>query len=1756
MKIQLFAIVLFGLLMWGAVFLRLQSGAVERRRPVVRVYDSGLKTDLRGARNRSGAVKRDVEGVKDARTVKDAKTVKRDNGGVKKQKIVIVIPFRDRDVHYEKIAKHLPTITRPNWDLHTILVEQDDTEHFRRAWLMNIGIYEAKKRFKDESTCVVTHDIDMISDSKVDYGWCDKPTQICSELSCFGGSVPYKASAGGVVQASLKDWFRINGFTNEAIGWGGEDDDLHHRFRLNRLLTNGHLRRPAKGFGKCHCMHDDDHTERKTHPAGYKKIVSKILRMERGSDEWKRDGLNSLKYYVHSEVKDDYGTIRLRVGRERKDDKDSVTISGKQIHFKYERSLTKWSGVIYGVLSGNRMRSRRDSVRTTWCKNKQCAFIVGGKFDDVRGEFYKYKDILWLNADEVYFGDTSVLPYKTQLFFYVASTNIKGATFVVKTDDDSFIRTEDLELKLERTRPDYWGHVFRNAQVNRQKNHKWYVSKQQYSQSTFPDYCSGAGYAFSMRTLNCIEKSLSTFPYMPREDVASGMLALKCNIKPTDAGNQIDILGTSINKNVIIKHYVKTSDAMQKLSHVANDQCEKYDLTNFHKAKYWFKGVGGKQIPFVAGVHGECDLLNNQCDKIQNGYVLAPDRWMMALFEVIFDTPCINCVGLDFGSNVGLVSLTMMQENLDVIAVEPQVDLCCAARRSALHMGSKYMSYCGGVAVNEQKSTLQICDKNPGYRDGWTVNQKDMRKLFDSLGLPHCYNAPLYQLSSIMAKIPSGKQIKIAKIDTDSIDCSVARHLLDGPWDIETFTLETWAQDLCNQRDDFLKLISDFQQRGYDIYHTPAQPAAYNENHAYKTIVSSIVSISSVKIWKLHKLNAMKSTDKSRLFDLRKKYQMLMTRVRLEPSNTEIFSFWHNVNGAVLPDIYHRIMAMNCKHHPKPYKFKIYSNTLPMNTFDSQKECDIEIVRFDASLFYDTPITTNVYKNVASTLDTVPQLMSDLLRLVLIYKFGGIWIDMDNIFLHQVPKSWNRMFVMGYDVGIGGARVDAGEESFITDTIYNPPTRVSHDFSIGNGFISVKNKHDKFLLQMLNQVAENFNPSCYACIGSQLFVQSYKKYRPRLQFIDSRLIAGCIPFREKNCVRDEYTKNRPRRNYANTNLALHIFKNQYVVPGSYIDSILPKLHIKQMSKISPDDGYNYMYGYYDKHQVDASNKRVIVIRIPFYNKEPRPTDVATVGWVDDSRVFHQISTTSAWNLQQGSMAEWISPTSVVFNIRENDSFHGVLYTTSNFNEWTLQKTYKRPIYAWDHVHMRFASISFARLHNLRRGYGYTVALTKIPKCPDDDGIWINDDLIFSYSKLRSFIINAGNKDVHTGLMYKDNVPQNINMYWWVNHIMWSSDGNLISFILRASSELHGHSYQFSTLIMANVETKELWRVPLLRGSHPFHHDTLLNCEDKGSFDIKFKTYVKQLPWQRGVDGHCSKHPKREAYLTDTYPRPSKDLLIFDHDNTKHNLGTFLPGNEGPVFTRCDLHPRWSTNGDYVLFDSTHIGGKRAVYKTFVPQKTCSNIFIDWGANIGMHARFLFEPDKYDSTGRAALEKMYRLFNKHFGKQRSNVCVFGVEANVKRCSRLQRLADAYGKRGWHIDYTCPKAVWDQETTLAFKDQDGIGDGTASRIDQNSNTRVATVSGATYVESLIEKYTPDVLVMKMDIEGAEYTVLPELERRGLLCTDNHGIDVITLEYHSRFMNVPKDWSVPETYPCNRKTNIIELDSEDYVKDGIPI
>jgi len=204
---------------------------------------------------------------------------------------------------------------RKGVDFTVYVIEQtDNLLAFRRAWLLNIGLQIATQHSALDD-CIVTHDVDMQPTQAVDYTWCDRPTLLCAQISCFGGGIPYTTYAGGVVGATARHWNHVNGYTNTAYGWGGEDDDLYYRWRANQLDA-GHgagLRKPRPGKGVCACDTENDHTPRQKNETAYREIGEKLHRMERGSNEWKSDGLSNLKYHIDSSRTDEFGTRWIAV---------------------------------------------------------------------------------------------------------------------------------------------------------------------------------------------------------------------------------------------------------------------------------------------------------------------------------------------------------------------------------------------------------------------------------------------------------------------------------------------------------------------------------------------------------------------------------------------------------------------------------------------------------------------------------------------------------------------------------------------------------------------------------------------------------------------------------------------------------------------------------------------------------------------------------------------------------------------------------------------------------------------------------------------------------------------------------------------------------------------------------------------------------------------------------------------------------------------------------------------------------------------------------------------------------------------------------------------------------------------------------------------------------------------------------------------------------------------------------------------------
>jgi hypothetical protein len=232
---------------------------------------------------------------------------------VKRRQHAILIPYRNREVHLKTLTKKLGDYLQKhfeNSDFSLWIIEQDNDELFNRGWLANIGLAEILK-YQPETECIVFHDVDLVPDDSgqgvAPYDQCDKPVQLGSELQHWKWGVPYPAFAGGVVSMSADHWKQINGFSNQYIGWGLEDDDLYQRLRLNHMLmgviypTLTAIYRPPRGHGIFLTI---DENRKSHHPVNKKRgnyQESKKLhrQMENGSSRWQKDGLNALVYKIN-----------------------------------------------------------------------------------------------------------------------------------------------------------------------------------------------------------------------------------------------------------------------------------------------------------------------------------------------------------------------------------------------------------------------------------------------------------------------------------------------------------------------------------------------------------------------------------------------------------------------------------------------------------------------------------------------------------------------------------------------------------------------------------------------------------------------------------------------------------------------------------------------------------------------------------------------------------------------------------------------------------------------------------------------------------------------------------------------------------------------------------------------------------------------------------------------------------------------------------------------------------------------------------------------------------------------------------------------------------------------------------------------------------------------------------------------------------------------------------------------------------------
>jgi len=188
---------------------------------------------------------------------------------------------------------------------------------------------------------------------------------------------------------------------------------------------------------------------------------------------------------------------------------------------------------------------------------------------------------------------------------------------------------------------------------------------------------------------------------------------------------------------------------------------------------------------------------------------------------------------------------------------------------------------------------------------------------------------------------------------------------------------------------------------------------------------------------------------------------------------------------------------------------------------------------------------------------------------------------------------------------------------------------------------------------------------------------------------------------------------------------------------------------------------------------------------------------------------------------------------------------------------------------------------------------------------------------------------------------------------------------------------------------------------------------------------------------------------------------------------------------------------------------------------------CGKLFLDVGSNIGIHARFLFEPELYRPP------HLYDdIFDNEFWanrtQNREKICVLAFEPNPTHRQRHQELATAYARQGWmyRAFYAAVRgSSWESlgKDKLVFYRNDnhanndwGFSIGMLnSEKAHTEKVEVATVDISQFVIEHVRNAAPrpNRVLMKMDIEGIEYSVLPYM-----LATNAFSyIDAMTAKFH---------------------------------------
>jgi len=359
---------------------------------------------------------------------------------------------------------------------------------------------------------------------------------------------------------------------------------------------------------------------------------------------------------------------------------------------------------------------------------------------------------------------------------------------------------------------------------------------------------------------------------------------------------------------------------------------------------------------------------------------------------------------------------------------------------------------------------------------------------------------------------------------------------------------------------------------------------------------------------------------------------------------------------------------------------------------------------------------------------------------------------------------------------------------------------------------------------------------------------------------------------------------------------------------------------------------NHFFGYYGINPWDSTARYHLALQTNFHRRPPGADDEAEVGLVDrESGDFVRYGETRAFNLQQGSMMHWI------------DAGHGEEFTYNAWGDGRLvskavnkdtreERIIAGAIAAVSVDGRQAMGLNYARMYHCRSvvGYANRIESENLPIEPEDDGLYRIDlagggpELVLSIAEV---IDAAGLPEPPSGRV-------------WFNHVMFNTDGSRLLFFCRIRTA-RGHR---SSLWTVNPDGSELamqidfdhwishfaWfdsRHILVSADLHGNRQFFIFEDGSGRFDTVGEGVLPD-------DGHACYSPDRRWIVCDTYPRGPdhvSELMLYNvGSGDVTTIGRFASESVFMGDVRCDLHPRWTSDGKTISIDAVP-DGDRQIY---------------------------------------------------------------------------------------------------------------------------------------------------------------------------------------------------------------------------------